>query len=218
MTPQAAAAKRAAKAAAALEPLRDRFAGQMALIFGSGPSLADLWNPARAIPCPAIAVNDAWQIAPKADVLYASDDSWWRFHRVVPEFDGFRVGCFQCYRMPGVINLEVTGQPGYDERLGWLRTGNSSGYAATHLAAQLGARKIVLVGFDLQPVKGRHHFFGEHDPGMGHRQKSDYAQWCALFAGLGKELTARGIEVVNATPGSALKCVPAVRLEDVVEL
>ena len=54
----------AARAAAALDPLIQRFQGQTALIFASGPSLTELWHADRPIPFPSIAVNDAWQIVP----------------------------------------------------------------------------------------------------------------------------------------------------------
>ena len=35
-----------------------------------------------------IAVNDAWRLAPWADILYACDGRWWRHHKGVPEFTG----------------------------------------------------------------------------------------------------------------------------------
>lgn len=207
MTPDAAAA-------AALEPLIPRFVGRTALIFAPGPSLPSLWGAERPILRPSIAVNDAWKIAPGADILYGSDASWWRFHQVVPEFDGLKVGCFECRSIPGMVTIELSGTTGYDERLGWLRHGANSGYAAVHLAAQLGASRIVLIGFDMRAVDGKSHWFGEHDRMVRLRPGSVYNDWFPAFEELGTELAARGIEVVNATPDSALPCFRTVRLED----
>lgn len=203
-------------AAAALEPLCERFEGQAALIFASGPSLPSLWDAERPIPLPSIAINDAWRLAPGADILYASDVAWWRFHQGVPEFVGLKVGCHECWQVRGIVNIELSGPTGYDERLGWIRYGSNSGYAAIHLAAQLGATKIVLVGFDMRTVNGKSHWFGEHDRLINRRRGSPYTEWFPAFAELGEQLAPRGVEILNATPGSALECFPPIRLEDVV--
>lgn len=203
----------AAKAAAALEPLCERFAGETALIFASGPSLTQLWSVERPIPCPAIAVSDAWRIAPSADVLCASDARWWRHYHVVPEFGGAKVSC-DSGLPPGVIQLMVSGQEGYDPRLGWIRHGHNSGAAAVHLAAQLGAVRIVLVGFDMRAVGGKVHWFGDHPRELRNRTESAYPNWVQAFGVLAKELARHGVEILNATPGSAL-LLPTVDLETV---
>ena len=85
----------------------------------------------------------------------------------------------------GVVILEGSGESGFDERLGWLRHGKNSGYAATHLAAQLGARTIVLVGFDFRAVDGRSHFFGDHplELSLAVQAPPDYAKWAMAFRG-----------------------------------
>ena len=202
----------AAKAAAALEPLRGRFDGQPVLIFASGPSLPKLWSAERPIPFPAIAVNDAWVIAPTADVLYATDAHWWMHHKGVPEFAGVKVG----YGGPGpagIIWLEGSGPTGFDDRLGWVRHGLNSGYSAVHLAVQLGARRIILVGFDMRPVNGKAHFFGDHPKGVSRAML--FERWVTNFGELANILEKLGVEVANVTPDSALKkCFPYVALED----
>lgn len=203
----------AAKAAAALEPLAEVFAGQTALLFAPGPSLTNLWSPERPIPFPSIAVNDAWRIAPNADILYASDKRWWSHHECVPQFHGAKVSC-DGNSFREVICLQISGGPGYDPRPGWLRHGSNSGYAALHLAAQLGAKRIVLVGYDMRKVAGRSHFFGEHPPEV-RTNVSNYAGWALNYVELGKELAKRGVEVLNATSGSGLgKTFPRVNLEE----
>lgn len=199
--------------ATALEPLAALFEGRTALVFATGPSLTKLWSPERPIPWPSIAVNDAWKIAPKADILYATDAAWHMHHKGVPDFAGVKVG-YQGPGPAGVIWLQGSGGEGYDPRLGYVRHGQGSGYAAVHLAAQLGARRIVLVGFDGRPVNGLAHYFGEHDRAI--RKPMPFGVWLERFAVLATELKKRGVEVLNATPGSALRCFPTVRLEDIL--
>lgn len=199
----------------ALAPLVERFTGQPALVFAAGPSLPTLWSADRPLPCPAIAVNDAWRIVPAADVLYASDMHWWRYHQGVPAFRGAKVGCYECRRVPGVLNLEMSGEIGFDQRLGSLRHGHSSGCAAIHLAAQLGSCPIVLVGFDYRRVRGKLHFFGEHPTEIAGRNRREPGDplWDLAFNSLAEELERRSIRVLNATPDSALRAFPSTTLE-----
>jgi hypothetical protein len=204
----------AAKAAAALEPLASLFAGQTALVFATGPSLPQLWSPERPLPWPAIAISDAWQVVPQANVLYSTDAHWWMHHRGVPKFEGVRVG----YEGPGpagIIWLKGSGGEGYDPRLGYVRHGQSSGHAAVHLAAQLGAQRVILVGFDGHTVNGKSHFFGEHEKAI--RKPMPFELWRERMAGLAKELEKRAVSVMNATPGSTLRCFPIVDLETVLQ-
>ena len=205
------------KAAAALQPLRARFAGQTALVFASGPSLTQLWHPDRPIPCPSIAVNDAHRIALGADILHASDPHWWSHNQGVPAFRGLKTGFSDGVRPPRpVVELSNGGVRGFDPRLGWARTGNNSGHVGVHLAAQLGAVRIVLVGFDMRVVDGKDHFFGQHPRSVQGRGASKYNEWVEHFGYLAEALSCRGVKVLNATPDSALQ--PAfgyVPLEDV---
>lgn len=192
-------------AASQLEPLRRRFEGELALIFASGPSLPQLWQQGRRPEWPSIAVNDAWRIVPDADILYSTDSRWWRFNKLCPEFRGVKIGANDRMSCPEIINLEFSGEAGFDPRLGWVRHGWSSGYAASHLAAQLGARTIALIGADCREIDGKTNFFGHHDPKLGAHPPNPYELWIAKFDGLATALKRRGIEILNATPGSALR-------------
>jgi hypothetical protein len=197
-----------------LNPLLEIFAGQTALIFASGPSLTKLWSADRPLPLPSIAVADAWRIAPKADALYATDQKWWMHHKGVPEFQGVKIG-YQGPGPAGIIWLSGSGREGYDERLGFIRHQWNSGGSSIHLAAQLGARRIVLIGFDFRVIDGRRHFFGEHPREIESISQSRYDSWAELMSELARELERRKVEVLNATPGSALKTWPFVDLEKI---
>lgn len=203
----------AARAAEQLAPLRAWFAGRPALIFAPGPSLIKLWHPQRYIPFPSIVINDAWNVVPEADVLYAADQEWWIRREAAPGFKGFRVSA-EGSGFHHVIALQLSGPKGYDPRLGWLRHGSNSGYSAIHLAAQLGSSPIVLVGFDMQRVSGRDHYAGH--PQELRTNDSNYEGWIDNFRELRRELAARAIHVLDATPGSRfsqLKVFPTIDLE-----
>jgi len=70
------------------------------------------------------------------------------------------------------------------------------------LAASLGAKRILLYGFDCHGG----HWHGEHESPLGNPMLSTYAGWIRNFTSLAPLLVEREIEVVNCTPGSKLEC------------
>lgn len=185
--------------------------GQTAVVMGTGPSLtpdvvACVRGRARVI-----AVNDAYRLAPWAEVLYAADWEWWKHHwDDVRKFRGLKVSIgFQCpYKE--VLAVADGGYDGFDDRPTHVRSGRNSGYQAVHLAAHLGAHTVLLCGFDMR--KNKHaHFFGDHPPEL--RNESLYDSFIQHFTRAAQEYERRGIRVINCTPGSALKCFPFSTLE-----
>jgi hypothetical protein len=171
-----------------------------------------------------IAVNDAHQLAPWADVLYSSDRYWWKYHRCVPGFAGLRATIeFSPKRFarelttdaPEMFFLKQTGHHGVEEDPAGLRTcGQNSGGAAVNLAVHLfadglGARRIVLLGYDCGVPGGKRHFFGDHPRTLS--QISPFPTWRTAFEQMRAPMEALGIEVVNcsrSTSINAFRCAP----------
>lgn len=82
--------------------------------------------------------------------------------------------------------------------------GGNSGYQAINLAYLWGATRIVLLGFDCKPVAGKDHWFGQHPKGL--TQIQPYELWMNNFPLLARELADEGVEVINCSPDTALKC------------
>lgn len=189
------------------------FPDRTIVCLASGPSL----TPEDVDYCrgkaPVIAVNDTYRLAPWADVLYACDAKWWAVHAGVPTFTGLKYALEPAAgRWPGVQILSNTGDRGVELEPTGLRTGKNSGYQAINLAVHLGARRIVLLGYDLQASDPAHsHFFGQHPHPI--RRDSPYALFRDYFAFLLAPLEAIGVELVNCTRETALACVPRVPLE-----
>lgn len=175
-------------------------------IIASGPSV----NAEDAGCCrgwPTIAVNDAWRLAPFAQVLYACDGEWWRVHHgeVRQGFSGeLWTQDFPAAKRHGLQHVRGVCGEGLGRRPGVIHWGRSSGYQAINLAWQWGARRLVLLGFDCRPQGGQKHFFGNHKPPLSNNQPFD--QWLQLFARLALDLKREGVEVINASPVSALTC------------
>ena len=65
--------------------------GETLACLGVGPSLTAAQVAALRGKTRSIAINDAWRLAPWADVLYACDGRWWRKHKGVPAFKNLKV-------------------------------------------------------------------------------------------------------------------------------
>lgn len=196
------------------------FAGQTIAVLGAGPSLnAGDVERVRAAGWPMVAVNNALELAPDAAVHFFTDVRWHRWYgHSTPyrSFAGIRATLENwdlVARDPGLRPLLNHGREGLCFAPGRICNGGSSGYAAMNLALQLGAVRLVLLGFDMQPVGGRTHFFGDHPTAT---PPEVYALMLSYFPTMRAELQARHLEVVNCTPGSALTTFPIRPLSEIV--
>lgn len=163
---------------------------------------------------PAIAINASFRLAPWAWMLYAADSEWWAHeaNRDAHAFAGLKVTC----RVPvaGVHMLRDSGSTGFDPDPAFVRTGNNSGHQAVHIAAHAGAARILLAGFDMRKAGDGDHWHGAHPQGLRETTAETYARWVERFEPMARALADRGVDVVNCTPGSALRCFRRARLED----
>lgn len=96
-----------------------------------------------------------------------------------------------------------------------INEGGNSGYQAMNIAYHAGARRLVLLGFDMQRTAGRSHWFGDHPGRMN--VPSPYEQWVAAFRPLAADLAAAGVEVINASRATALDCFTRAELETIID-
>jgi hypothetical protein len=157
-----------------------------------------------------VVINDAFRLAPWADALYACDAKWWYWHwlKGAREFAGLKFSLdSSAKRYPGVQVLRNTGETGLELDPSGVRTGRNSGYQAIGVAVHLGAKKVVLLGYDMN---GDGHFFGRHPDGT----KPPFNVCLQRFTTLVDPLKQAGVEVVNCTPNTALTCFPCAPLRE----
>lgn len=137
-------------------------------------------------------VSNAFELAPWADFLAASDRAWWQKHPQAKEFEGKR---FSCHQYHGVERVQIP-------------TINS-GVLAMECAKREGATRIYLHGYDMHGT----HFFGPYKNGLSNtppdkrqRHLKQFKKWAT---------SNRKIEVINCTQGSALTCFKVEDAEDV---
>jgi hypothetical protein len=196
--------------------------GMTAIVAATGPSLtkevADRCRLAHFRDGVAVmAVNDAWKLMPWADALYACDAAWWTLHNGT-EFTGDK---WSSHHPNGNDKIELATRYGlqlvagktekrFSTDPGCIHYGGNSGFQAVNLALLFGATRIILVGFNMQPIGSKVHFFGDHPKGL--RQSARYERFLPAFAEAAKSLPA-GVTIINATPDSALKCFPVMSLD-----
>ena len=81
-----------------------------------------------------------------------------------------------------------------------------------NLALHWGARRFVLVGYDMGPVGKRSHFFGDHPKGL--RNESPWNLFVRNFGAIAEDCKRLGLEVVNTSQVSRLRCFPRASLND----
>jgi hypothetical protein len=203
------------------EPL---FRGETVFCLASGPSLtqaiADKVKGRRTI-----VVNTSVNLAPWADVLFFTDSGWYEPRRdLVAGFEGLVISMSRTAKREKpdkVKRVQGIGDPTMGPGGGFppqgapgIRQGRSSGHTAIALAIALGASRVVLVGYDMRVVDGREHCHGEY---TGPRDLDQYArEFVPAFAGWHADAEAVGVEILNATPNSAVTEFRMVDLKEVL--
>lgn len=173
--------------------------GQPVVIVASGPSamrcsLEDIRGRARVV-----AVNSSIRLCPWADVLQAHDVAWWRASRKDWQgFGGLKVAMQASAKGVSPDIHVLTHAP----HLSWDRGhvyGPQTGLGALNFALQCGARRIVLVGFDMHDKAGTH-WHGKHPLGLRNPPASAMARWARTM----DAADVRDAEIVVANPDSAL--------------
>jgi len=158
-----------------------------------------------------IVVNNAYHLAPWADVLYAADEKWWRWQKGATGFAGLKYTIDpQRSPWPGLQVLRNTGAHGLERQPTGLRTGFNSGYQAINLAVHLGAARIVLLGYDM----AGDHYFGSHPD----KTRPPFPVCLKAFGTLVGPLVDAGVVVINASRQTRLSAFPCAPLDALLEV
>jgi len=192
----------------------------MSLLFAciaSGPSLNQeqidiLGSYKDKLKMTIIGINDNWKWKFDNDFivdhLYAADESWWKvwnetisscgfngqkwIPRDIHVAEKYNLNCIPCENKPG---LGLNGK---------IHLGGNSGYQAINLAVHLGAKTIILLGYDMKLGNDKKlHWFGNHGNGL-RNMPHKLNEWIPKHDELKKDLDKHKIDVVNCTPDSAL--------------
>lgn len=184
--------------------IQPEFLGETVFIVGGGPSLKN-FDFSQLKGKRVIAINRAFEFVPFADYLYWSDISFYeKYKEGIHDFKGKKVTNKSYPIRNDIINLENSGKLGLDLNPNSIKHGGNSGYAAINLAYHLGAKTIVLLGYDMQKIENESHFHG------GYGRKVDNSLYDNLFLphfqSLVEPLRDKKVVVYNANINSKLEC------------
>jgi hypothetical protein len=192
-----------------------RLRPEVVSIVGGGWSVGNI-DPCR-IPGTIIAVNDSAIHLPRYDIVVSMDRLWTEYR-----FDVLRERRKLAWlRRSAVQNLE--------SRFPWLHVfecdhestefvdlpdmlnGTNSGFCAFNLAYQMRPKRIVLFGFDMNRDKNGGAYWYESYPWTnkaGGTSTRKYQNWAREYFSAAGKCKAAGIEILNASPSSAIEVFP----------
>lgn len=198
--------------------------GRTVYILGGGPSLAAVditrLNGQRVIAC-----NQAYRLAPWIDAVCFMDLDWLRLpsnKQGLREFRGLKISAHKGHisDLGSELGIRVVNSKKHVEGISTdpdvVHNNTNTGAFAINVAVQLGAKRIILLGFDMQPVGGQNNYHADYPPPRQGQEKNPYPKFLARFPKIAESLKALGIECINATPGSALTVFPIADPESVM--
>lgn len=194
------------------------WSGETAVIVGTGPSAADVPLGLAQGLARFFVIKSSWRLAPFADALYGLDKGWWIANQGGAKFKGLKFSPSPtiCRVYPDIqyvrlrpftrVLTDETGVIGCGLREG----GGHSGFQAINLAVQFGAKRILLVGFDMTLSHGAH--WKDDDRGVGKPDVGRVKSWREAMDKCAPQFKELGIDVINCTPRSALTAYPKMEL------
>lgn len=187
-----------------------------AFLIGGGPSVNDM-NLALIHDKHVIGVNDAFKLGDWVDFVWFGDQRWYEWNKAhINRYPGIVTGCpHTSKRMSRVLQVNRNEGSGISTNPTYVMWNKSSGACAINFAYLLGARRIILIGYDMKTREGKHNWHSNHK----HVPRQDIYERRFLlpFTRIAQDAERLGLEIINATPDSALTVFPYQSLEQIVE-
>jgi hypothetical protein len=176
-----------------------------------------------------LGVNLTYRFIPDLAALFATNYQFWDHYedaRLYPcEKWTNNKESAQKYRLNYVDSVN---KPGLSAKPGLIHHGHSSGYCAVNLAYLMGAKRILLLGFDMKFApdydgynqrigSSPRHFFGEYHESCLHWPKVEvkngvHVGLLSLYRSIAEQNL---VEIINCSPDSAIDCFPKIAIDDV---
>ena len=157
--------------------------------------------------CRVAVINNSYQLAPWADLLYAADGKWWEYHVAARGFSGLKVtpdaAAARRYGLNRVSLVPETAEEcariflGGDGSIGH---GGNGGFQTVNLVTAFGARRQIWIGLDFCGE----HWHGKHPDALKNPRPQTLEKWRKRLDGQADELKRLGVEVLNVSSTSAL--------------
>lgn len=172
-----------------------------------------------------IGINVAYQIGDWIDMVFFGDGGFFlKYQERLSQFPKLRVSCSpKTADVSWVKYLMRDGQHprGISSNPKAVSWNGNSGAAAISIAANAGAKRIILLGFDMK--LGDHKDQHWHDLyGRGvinddrRARKMPFHKHLRGFPAIAEDAKKRGIEILNASPDSAIECFRKVTVKELL--
>lgn len=192
------------------------------VILGGGPSLPHVLSGRAILTHPVIGINNAYKLGSWVDICFFGDARWfWWNCKELETYGGLKITCNRkhssetvpsIYGIPSIKIIKSYSKRGINTAKDTVNFNSSSGGAAINLAWHLGAKRILLVGYDMRRING----VANWDEHILPKTDKPYTNFINPFFNIAKDATRLGLEILNATPGSMLPFFPFVKFEDYV--
>lgn len=198
---------------------------------GTGPSLTPQQvDTARAKGFVLFGCNRVWELT-DLDVLYCCNETFWD-HYWCDDLAKYRASKWTGSKVAadryGLNWINGYDRPGLSVDPAYVHHGHGSGFSLVNLAYLMGARRIVLLGYDMRYAadysgqdkrvgSSPRHYFGEYPSALHHWPSVSvrggvHVGLVAQYESVAKQGL---VEVINATPAGALTCFPTMDIHDV---
>jgi len=167
-----------------------------------------------------IGVNSAFLLGDWIDICFFGDKDW--FFDNKPELDKYKglvVGCPSVLKIQSFVDLGIKyvekndiKEYGISEDPSKVCWNKNSGAAAISLAFNLGCKRIILLGFDMQITDDKKHWHVQYDQNA----PIPFAKHLVGFGDIASDAERLGIEILNCNPDSAIPNFKKIDLEDLI--
>lgn len=205
-----------------------RYCGTVVLI-GTGPSLTpEQISAARRKGFTLFGCNNVWELC-DLSVHYACNEGWWDHYwgQALKASPAEKWTCnAPAAERYGLNWVAERNAPGLSTDPSVIHHGHGSGYTLLNLAYLMGAERIVLLGYDMKyasDYQGQshqvgsvpRHYFGEYPSALQHWPSKQVKGGVHVeLVDLYRSVARQGlVEILNATPDSAIDCFPQVSID-----
>jgi len=171
-----------------------------------------------------IGINVAYLIGDWMDAIFFGDIGFFLKHqRGLAAFPGLKISCHpqtDKYDWVKYTPRDKTHPKGISDNPKMVSWNNNSGSAAVSIAANAGAERIILLGFDMKMDNTQQHWhdlYGRNAPRNPKKPRHmPFDRHLRGFSDMAKDAKRRGIEIINASPDSAITCFPKYSIKELL--
>ena len=176
-----------------------------------------------------IGINSAYLIGDWIDMIFFGDKGWWLSNRErLAKFLGLKVSChpkigegqFATEQIKFILK-DRSHTKGLSPNSNMVSWNLNSGAAALSVAANTGAKRIILLGFDMRLGANNkqhwHALYGSAKRTNINPRKLPFNRHLRGFPAIAEDAKQRDIEILNACPESKIDCFRKVTVKEVLE-